>query len=299
MKTIAEWFTTLSGFLDSINDQFGDKWTYALLVLIIALIFSRLLQKAVDRHLAHDDQSDELTIRAYKKMARFVVMAPGILLAVHVLGINMSSVFTTSGLFAVAIGFAMKNGIENYMSGIMIRVERSIKPGDVLEFEGLMIRVKKIGFRGTIARSKDEKDILIPNSLLLQQRIANYTFRDPLCRVWTFVGVAYSSDLNKTREVLESVCDNFAGLSERHAPQVLLTDFGASSVNYKISIWVEDPWQSGLIKSNLNEAIWRGLNAANIVIAYPQLDVHFDNHSTPGKMSGTNLQETPDNHGKA
>ena len=299
MKTIAEWSTTLSGFLDSTNDLLGDKWAHALLVFIIALIFSRLLQMVVGRHLKHDDQSDELAIRTYKKVARFVVIVPGILLAIHVLGINMSSVFTTSGLFAVALGFAMKNIVENYMSGIMIRVERTIKPGDVLEFEGLMIRVKKIGFRGTIARSKDEKDILIPNSLLLQKRIANYTFRDPLCRVWTFVGVNYSSDLKKTRDVLESVCDNFAGLSERHAPQVLLTDFGASSVNYKISVWVEDPWHSGRFKSNLNEAIWKGLNAANIVIAHPQLDVHFDDHLTRGKMSDTTRQETSDNHHRA
>jgi len=67
----------------------GDKWHYALLVLIIALIFSRLLQNAVGRHLKHDDQSDEVAIRIYKKVTRFVVMVPGILLAIHVLGINM------------------------------------------------------------------------------------------------------------------------------------------------------------------------------------------------------------------
>jgi len=299
MKTFAEWSTTLSGFLDSSNDLFGDKWIHALLVLIISLIFSRWLQNVVDRHLKHDDQSDEFAIRTYKKVARNVVIVPGMLLAVHVLGIDMSTVFMTSGLFAVGVGFAMKNIAENYICGVIIRTERSIKPGDVLEIEGLMIRVKKIGFRGTIARSKDEKDILIPNSLLIQERIANYTFRDPLCRVWTFVGVNYSSDLKKTRDVLESVCINFAGLSERHAPQVLLTDFGASSVNYKISVWIEDPWQSGRFKSDLNEAIWKGLNEANIEIAYPQLDVHFDDHSTRGEMFDTTRQETLENHHRA
>ena len=288
MKTITEWFTTLSGFLDSITGLFGDKWAHALLVLIIALVCSRLLQNVVGHHLEHDDRSDESAIKTYKKVARFVVLVPGILLAVHVLGINMSAVFTTSGFFALAIAFAMKNAVENYVSGVMIRIERSIKPEDVLELEGQMIRVKKIGFRGTIARSKDEIDVLIPNSLLVQDRIANYTFRDSICRVPTFVGVAYSSDLNKTREVLESVCDNLAGLSRQHAPEVLLTDFGASSVNYKISVWIDDPWLIGCVKSDLNEAIWKGLKEANIVIAFPQLDVHFDHPSTPVEMPGTN-----------
>jgi small-conductance mechanosensitive channel len=299
VKTITEWLTTFSEFLDSITGLFGDKWAHALLVLIIALVISRLLQNAVGRHLKHDDRGDEFEIRTYKKVARFVVWVPGILLAVHVLGINMSAVFTTSGFFALAIAFAMKNAVENYVSGIVIRIERSIKPGDVLELEGQMIRVKKIGFRGTTARSKGEIDVLIPNSLLIQDRIANYTFRDSICRVWTFVGVAYSSDLNKTREVLESVCNNLAGLSDRHAPVVLLNDFGASSVNYKVSVWIDDPWQSSHFKSDLNEAIWNGLNAANIVIAFPQLDVHLDDPSSRGKMSDTTQLETSDNHQSA
>jgi small-conductance mechanosensitive channel len=66
------------------------------------------------------------------------------------------------------------------------------------------------------------------------------------------------------------------GLSDQHAPEVLLTDFGNSTVNYKVSVWIENPWDSGPIKSDLNEAIWRDLNKAGIVIAFPQLDVHFD-----------------------
>ncbi len=120
---------------------------------------------------------------------------------------------------------------ENYVAGIMLRTERTIKSGDVLEVDGIMVRIRKIGFRDTIARSKEEKDILIPNSHLVQERIANYTFRDSICRVWTLIGVHYSSDLKKVREVLEGVCDNFEGLSDQHAPETLLTDFGASSVN--------------------------------------------------------------------
>lgn len=139
-----------------------------------------------------------------------------------------------------------------------------------------MVRVKQIGLRATIVRTKDEKDLLIPNSQLVQTRVANFTYRDSVCRVWTMVGVAYSSDLNQVRNILEKVCAQMVGQSDQHAPEVLLTDFGASSVNYKVSVWIENPWIAGVFKSSLNEAIWWGLKDAGIVIAFPQLDIHLD-----------------------
>ncbi|BHH84765.1 mechanosensitive ion channel family protein [Desulforhopalus sp. 52FAK] len=276
MKALSNWFSPASESLVLLNGVLANKWTHALLVLIAFLILSRMLQKIVARHLSHEEQYDESAVQTYCNITRFVVMVPGILLAIHILGINLSSVFTTSGLFAVALAFAMKNLAENYVSGMMLRVEQTIKAGDVLEIGGAMIRVKKIGFRDTIARSKDEKDILIPNSHLVQEKVANYTFRDSICRVWTFIGVSYFSDLRKVRQVLETVCDNFEGLSDQHAPEILLTDFGESSVNYKISVWIENPWLAGPVKSDLNEAIWWGLKEGGIKIAFPQLDVHFD-----------------------
>lgn len=278
MNTLSAWFSTFIGQIDGGPvAAIGIKGLHVILVLILAYWLSRLLQRGVDRRLRHDGQNDDAAIRTYKNVARFIVMVPAILLAVHLMGINLSSFFTTSGLFAVAVAFAMKNIAENLVSGMMLRLERAITPGDVLETDGAMVRVKKIGLRATIVRTKDEKDLLIPNSQLVQTRVANFTFRDSVCRVQTLVGVSYSSDLNQVREVLEGVCGKMRGKSDQHAPEVLLTDFGASSVNYKVSVWVDNPWDSNPYKSGLNEAIWWGLKEAGIVIAFPQLDVHLDN----------------------
>jgi small-conductance mechanosensitive channel len=277
MNKLSELIGKIIGPINTGNiEAMGIKGLQAMLVLLVAFLIYRWLQQLIDRRLRHDIENDEAAIRTYKKVARFIIMVPGLLIGLHILGINLSSFFTTSGLFAVAVAFAMKNIAENLVSGSMLRFERMIKPGDVLETEGIMVRVKKIGFRATTVRTKDERDLLIPNSQLVQDRVANYTYKDSLCRVWTMVGVSYSSDLNKVREVLEGVCNKMVGLSDQHAPEVLLTDFGNSTVNYKISIWIERPWFSGLVKSELNEAIWRDLNKAGIVIAFPQLDVHFD-----------------------
>ena len=273
-----EWNTTLTALSEFSPSIVGYTRVHALLVILLSLVCWWLLRAAMKKRLSDEDNWDAIAIRTYQRAAFLVVMVPGVLVALHVLGFNMSPLFTTSGLFAVALAFAMKNISENYLAGAMIRFERTIKVGDVLQLgsTGMMMRVKKIGFRDTIVRSKDEMDILIPNSDLVREKVANFTFRDATCRVKTFVGVSYSSDLDKVREVLETVCNTFADLSDQHAPQVLLTDFGNSSINYRISVWIEDPWTRGQVKSDLNEAIWDAFNDAGIVMAFPQLDVHFD-----------------------
>ena len=280
MNKLAELFR---GFADLINvksiEAMGMKAFVATAIFLAAYWVSRMLQRRIDRRLRQDSHNDEATIRAYKNIARSIVMVPGILIAVHVLGLNLSVFFTTGGLFAVALAFAMKNMAENYVSGMLLRLERTIKPGDVLETEGAMVRVKSIGFRATIARTKDEKDLVIPNSQLVQDRVVNYTYRDTVCRVETTVGVAYSSDLKKVREVLDSVCGQFDWASSQHKPAVIMSGFGDSAVNFKIRVWIENPWDAGRRKALLNEAIWWGLKEAGIVIAHPQLDVHFDEKS--------------------
>ena len=239
----------------------------------------RIVERGIDRHFKTSGHSDDAAIRTYKRVSRYVALVVGILIALHVAGIQLTSLFTTSGLFAVALGFALKEVAENYVGGLIIKTEESNKHGDVLDVDDMMVKVKSIGIRDTIVRTKDEVDILIPNSLLVQGKIGNYTHRDSLCRVWTAVGVSYSSDLKQVREVLEGVCANFDGLSSQHAPVVLRTDFGDSSVNYQVFIWIEDPWNTRTIKSRLNEAVWWGLKEADIEISFPQLDVHFDKNS--------------------
>ena len=256
----------------------------AVLVLLVTYVGLKFFARAIDRYLKTNNPGDPAAIRIYHKVARFVGWTVGVLLALHVAGIKLTSVFTTSGLFAVALGFILKNMLENYVSGLILKTGESIKHGDVLDVDGQMVRVKSIGMRDTIVRTKDDSDILIPNSLLVQGKIGNYTRRDTVCRLYTTVGVSYSSDLKKVREVLEGVCADFDGLSKQHDPVVLLTDFGDSSVNYQVFIWNEDPWNIRTLKSKLNEAVWWGLKDAGIEIAFPQVDVHFDPSDEPNDL---------------
>jgi potassium efflux system protein len=141
--------------------------------------------------------------------------------------------------------------------------------------DGRMVRVKVIGLRATIVRSKAEGDLIIPNSELVQNAVSNYTYRDSLYRLETQVGVAYESDLKRVRAVLEQNCNNLEWKSKHTEPLILLDAFGDSSVNYLIRVWLDDPWIADRARSQLNEAIWGALKDAHIVIAFPQLDVHL------------------------
>ncbi len=256
----------------------GIQVIIAIAVILLALWFSRKLQRSIEHHFTHDDFEDEQVIRKYKITAKIVIMTLGILLALHVLGIDMSSVFTGGGMFAVAMAFVMKNVVENYVSGILMRLEGSIKPGDVLEStdDHTIMRVETIGMSSTIVRTKDEKDVVYPNSELIQGKIANYTYSNSLCRIEALVGVAYSSDLDEVQRVLESVCAHCDWKSPQHEISVILSSFGDSAINYKVRVWIDDPWLSGQKRALLHQAIWRELKEADITMAFPQLDVHFD-----------------------
>ena len=277
MDNLLEWLAKFFGHIPVAGiEALLFKGLQAALVLLVFFVALRILFKAIDHHYQKSDDRNKDDIRIYKRVSRFVLWTLGILIALHVVGINLSSLFTTGGLLAVALGLSLKSILENYVGGLIIKSDDSIKHGDLLDIDGQMVRVKSIGIRATIVRTKDDSNILIPNSLLVQEKIGNYTHRDLVCRLSTSIGVSYSSDLKQVREVLEEVCRNFDGLFPQHAPVVLLTDFGNSSVNYQVFVWIEDPWNRRLVKSKLNEAIWWALKAAGIEIAFPQLDVHLD-----------------------
>jgi small-conductance mechanosensitive channel len=271
----------LQGLLDRINLASIELWSVEVLAAAAAILasfwVSRTLQKLIVRRLGEGDES----IHVYRTVVRLLVWTPGVLFAFHFVGLDLSALFATGGLFAVAVAVAMRSVSENLISGLTLKLERSIKPGDVLEVEGMLVRVESMGFRAAIARTRDGKNVLIPNVELVQSRIANYTYRDSVCRIETTVGVDYSSDLHQVQGTLRQVCEELDWRSRHREPVVYVVDFSDSAVNFSVRVWIEDPWQYRRRTSLLNEAVWRGLKEAGIVIAFPQLDVHFDEGAQP------------------
>ena len=249
----------------------------ATFVVLVILTFwvSALLQRLIGRGMARGGLRERSTVTLVQRGTHYVVLLAGVAVALQTIGISLATVFAAGAVVAVAIGFALQNILQNFVSGIILLAERTIKETDVLEVDNRTIQVEQVGVRATIARTRDDERIIIPNSLLVQSVVANYTLADSFYRVRTSVGVSYGSDMRLVREVLEKAALQVAQRDDTREPVVFMKDFADSSVLWEISIWTGDPWRSPRLRSDLNEAVWWALKDASIAIAFPQLDLHF------------------------
>jgi small-conductance mechanosensitive channel len=251
------------------------------LAAAVTLLASWLLRRTLDRGLRRLGVR-EGTVAVTCRLAHYAVLAVGLGAALDTLGISLATLFAAGAIFAIGVGFAMQNIAQNFVSGVILLVERSIKPGDVLEVEGRFVRVHEMGIRATIARTLDEEEIIIPNFTIVQSTVKNYTLRSSVYRLRATVGVSYSSDMAVVRRTLQRVASQMPWRIPDKDPLVLMTEFGDSAVLFEVSVWIDDPWQMRRAKSDLNEAIWWAFKEEGVVIAFPQLDVHL----APGLLDG-------------
>ncbi|MBZ0112748.1 MAG: mechanosensitive ion channel [Thermoanaerobaculia bacterium] len=292
-KTVLDWLRSALGtdlFRIAETDINGATLLTFAAIVVVTFWMARVVQRGVERVLARRG-GDEGSIGVVSRLVRYAALVVGLSIGLNSIGINLNALFAAGALFAVAIGFAMQNVVANFVSGVILLAERVIKPGDILFVEGQMVRVSDMGIRATIVRTLDEESIVIPNAVLVQSSVKNYTLEDWLYRVRVEVGVSYDADLKLVRQVLEEVSANQAWASDVRQPVVYLSQFGDSSVVFEVSLWVQDPWTSRRAGSDLREAIWWAFKRASITIAYPQLDVHFDPPSPALLPSGDTSSE--------
>ena len=275
MREVGEFLATPLYTIGDTEGTVGTTLTVAFMVLVTWWL-SRLVSQAILRAFKRRGASDQNAVRPYARSAQILVLIVGLSAALNTLGFKLTALFAAGGLFAVAIGFAMKNIVENFVSGLIMRIEKSIKRGDILEVEDQVVTVKDVGVRFTLAQNRDNEDLLIPNSILMQSMVTNRTLSDDLFRLRAPVGVVYSSDMRLVKETLMTAATGLTWRSDKMDPVVIMRAFGSSSVDFEVSVWLEDPWSIGQYISELNEAIWWSLKEAGILIAFPQLDVHFD-----------------------
>jgi potassium efflux system protein len=254
----------------------------ALFIIVVAFGVSRALQHGVARFFTRRGLSAHGINVLFPRVIHYTVVIVGFAVALDTIGFSLTALFAAGAVFAVGLGFAMQNIAQNFVSGMILLVERSIKPGDIIEVEGAVVKVVNMGIRTTVAKTRDDEELIIPNSILVQSTVKNYTLRDSLYRVRALVGVTYGSDLRLVDSTLRAVTGSLAGNAPLREPRIQLTEFGNSSVNFDASIWIEDPWEAPRTRSDLHLAIWWAFKDAGIVIAFPQLDIHLDPPVTDG-----------------
>jgi small-conductance mechanosensitive channel len=221
-------------------------------------------------------QYEEGGVWVAARLFHYLMILTGLMVALNTAGVKLEGLFAAGAVFAVGLGFAMQNIAQNFVSGVILLIERSIEPGDVIEVNSHVVRVHKMGIRATLVRTLDDEDMIVPNSILVQSTVKNYTHQDSLYRLRITVGVHYASDVDEVRRVLEKAARDSEFRITSHEPRVLLIAFAASSIDYEVSVWIDDPWNFRVLSSRLRENVFRALRKSGIVIAFPQVDVHFD-----------------------
>ena len=274
--------STLSGFLELHLFTIGQveitpgRLLLAGLTLAATFGLSKIIRRTTRRAFHMRGVTDAGRIGVTNRLIHYVILLIGFSLSLEAMGIHLSALFAAGAIFAVGIGFAMQNIVQNFVSGVILLLERSIKPEDVLEIDGQIVRVEQMGIRATVVRTRDEEELIVPNGVLVQNSVKNFTKRDRLYRVRASVGVAYGSDMTRVEEALLEAGHAMPGRDDSRVPQVLLIGFGNNTVDWELSVWTQDPWRMLVTRSELNKRIWKAFKVYGIEIAFPQVDLHLD-----------------------
>lgn len=207
---------------------------------------------------------------------QYAVMFIGILIAMNIVGINLTTLTVFAGAIGVGIGFGLRDLINNFISGILLLVERPLRNGDFIEVGANQGRVKQIGIRSLTVRAIDGRDIIVPNSEVISKTFINWTLSDRLRRTTISINLSYDDDPNKVREILLKLTEICPEILRTPAPTVLLSDFTDYSMKINLNYFIDMAQAAApIVKSKILFLIWEHFRVAGIRIPYPQQDVHL------------------------
>jgi small-conductance mechanosensitive channel len=268
---------TVMRHLDSIEFVFGKSRVSLLtgvqgllssgVVLVVALWISAVLERKVLR-----ENITDLSLRKVAANAiRAVLLLVGFLFALSAVGVDLTALSVLGGALGVGIGFGLQKLAANYVSGFVILAERSLRIGDTVRvdnFEGVVADIKT---RYTLIRSGSGRESVVPNEMLITQRIENLSLADPKVLLTTDVAVGYESDVDLVQQILVDAAAGAARVIDDPKPAVRLVKFGADGLEFTVQFWIADPQNGQLpVKSEVNLRILKGLREAGVDIPYPQ-----------------------------
>ncbi|NWK96735.1 mechanosensitive ion channel protein MscS [Sphingobium lactosutens] len=230
-------------------------------------VISRWIQKA-----AGFDPTQKLLAQ---KLAAIAVVVAAFFIGVDLLSIDLTAFAVFSGALGLAIGFGLQKTFGNLIAGIILLMDRSIKPGDVIVVGDSFGWVNKIGVRAVSVITRDGKEHLIPNENLMTQEVENWSYSDRNVRVRIPIGIAFDSDLRLAQQLMLQAAQESPRVLRNPKPNVWLTGFGESRVEHDILVWISDPEGGvGNVKSDVLFRVWQLFRDNGIAIPYPQRVIH-------------------------
>ncbi|MEX2451390.1 MAG: mechanosensitive ion channel domain-containing protein [Rhodospirillales bacterium] len=269
-------------FLDAIAFSFGNvrisvlgvmKGMIAVGVLMwAALALSRLLENRL-RAIPSVTPSAQVLIG---KILRITLITVAILMAISSIGIDLTALAVFTGGVGVGIGFGLQKIFANLVSGFILLMDRSLKPGDIITLGNSFGEINKLSARYVSVITRDGIETLIPNEELISTRVENWSFSDNNVRMRIPFGVSYNADIHKARELALMAADEVERVLKTPRPLCNLLEFGDSSVNFELRVWIADPINGfGNIKHQINTRLWDLFKENDIEIPFPQRDLHI------------------------
>nr|WP_315488859.1 mechanosensitive ion channel domain-containing protein [uncultured Rhodoferax sp.] len=240
------------------------------------LILTLWVSAAIETRLLRSATGGELSLRkAVSNATRALLMFVGLMVALSVVGIDLTALSVLGGAIGVGIGFGLQKLAANYISGFVILAERSMRIGDTVRVDNFEGSITQINARYTVVRSPAGRESIVPNEMLITSRVENLSLADPHVYQTTVVSVAYESDVDQVIALLLQATLSQERVLRDPAPSIFLSAFGADGLEFTVGYWLRDVQNGQMnLRSDINRAILAALRANNIEIPYPQRVIH-------------------------
>jgi len=268
--------------LDSLAVTLGDTRLSALSVfkgLLVALLVIPLgswLSKLTERSLGRVDGLTPSFQALFLKLFKIAVGVVVFFVAIGAMGVNMAALTIFGGAVGLGLGFGFQKVVSNLVSGVILLMDRSIKPGDVIEVDETYGWINTLSARYVSVITRDGTEHLIPNEKLISEKVINWSFSDDKVRIKAGFGVSYGSDVDQVIAIALDVMKTCPRVLENPEPRCFLVEFGDSSLNMELRYWIRDPFNGVTnIKNELFLKLWRRFREEGVEIPFPQRDVHI------------------------
>lgn len=252
----------------------------ALICFCAIFLTGRYISRKISIKLNHSRESD--TQVAIASITLYIFFALALIFSLMISGISFTGLAIITGALSVGVGLGLQSIVNNFVSGLILLIEKPIKPGDRVIVGNTEGYVKKIRVRSTQITTITKMDVIVPNAELITNQVTNYTYSNKNCRIFCSVGVAYGSPTETVKKLLLEVANENPQILKipSSAPNVYFTQFGDSALIFELWCEIADANLKFSVKSDINYGIERKFKEHNIEIAYPQLDVHLHNNAT-------------------
>ena len=245
------------------------------LTAAVVMVLALWLSAALERKIIHGTGDDLSMRKMVSNIVRAVLLFVGLLLAMSAVGIDLTALSVLGGAIGVGLGFGLQKIAANYVSGFVILAERSLRIGDMVKVDNFEGRITDIRTRYTVIRALNGREAIVPNEMLITQRVENSSLADPRVSLSSTVQVAYGTDVRALQPKLEAALRGVPRVIDDPSPAVQLAGFGSDGMDLALQFWIRDPENGqGNVKSEVNLAVLALLDAEGVEIPFPQRVVH-------------------------